>query len=112
VTLASTLVTPSRVIDDVSTSLSLDNQKFQCCNAALCLLFRVWVVFMREIVDRVMVAVKPISVLSEAELRSKVGGYLELLTSTGKRDPGELATLAAAYLRDIVDGPDPRFTGC
>jgi len=45
-------------------------------------------------------------------LRAKVIGYVELISSTGKRDPDELAALSAEYLRKIVDGPDTRFTGC
>jgi hypothetical protein len=67
---------------------------------------------MHKLVDRVMLSAKPISSLSQTELRDKVLGYLELLSSTGKRDPEELAELGAEYLRKIVDGPDLRFTGC
>lgn len=67
---------------------------------------------MHNIVDRVLLKVKPISTLSKTELRNKVLGYVELLSSTGKRDPDELAALATEYLREIVDGPDSRFTGC
>lgn len=66
---------------------------------------------MHSIVDRVMSEV-PISALSETELRNRVSGYVELISSAGKRDPDELAALGIAYLRKIVDGPDPRFTGC
>ena len=66
---------------------------------------------MHSIVDRVMSAV-PISPLSEMELRNKVSGYVELISSAGKRDPDELEALGIAYLRKMVDGPDPRFTGC
>jgi hypothetical protein len=38
--------------------------------------------------------------------------YVELLSSAGKRDSDELAAFGIEYLRKIVDGPDPRFTGC
>lgn len=68
--------------------------------------------FMDQIIDRVMLSAKPVSSLSHAELRDKVAGYVALLFSTGKRDADELVTLAAEYLRKIVDGPDPRFSGC
>jgi hypothetical protein len=67
---------------------------------------------MHKIVDRVMLSAKPIPSLSQTELRNRVLGYVELLSSTGKRDPDELAVLGAEYLRKIIDGPDSRFTGC
>jgi len=67
---------------------------------------------MRKVVDRVMLSVVPVSTLSETELREKVFGYVELLSSTGKRDPDELAAFGIEYLRKLVDGPDRRFTGC
>jgi hypothetical protein len=69
---------------------------------------------MNEIVDCVMRSARTASIsnLSPTELRNKVGGYVELLTSAGKRDPEELTNLAIAYLHDIIDGPDPRYTGC
>jgi len=67
---------------------------------------------MHKIVDRVMLSARPTSSLSHSELRKKLFGYVELLSSAGKRDPDELAALAGEYLRKIVDGPDPRFTGC
>jgi hypothetical protein len=69
---------------------------------------------MKEIVDCVMRSAKTASMsnFSPMELRNKVGGYVELLSSAGKRDPEELTELAIAYLHDIIDGPDPRYTGC
>ena len=67
---------------------------------------------MNTIVDRVMLLARPTSALTQTELRAKVLGYIELLLSTGKRDPDELAALGAEFLRKITDGPDPRFTGC
>jgi len=66
---------------------------------------------MHEIVDWVMSSVKP-PTPSETELRERVIGYLELISSAGKRDPDEMATPGVEYLRRIVDGPDARFTGC
>lgn len=69
---------------------------------------------MKEIVDRVMQSARTASIsrLSRTELRSKVGDYVELLSSAGKRDPEELTDLGIAYLHGIIDGPDPRYTGC
>ena len=69
---------------------------------------------MNEIVERVMqsAGTASISKISRTELRSKVGNYVELLSSAGKRDPEELTDLGIAYLHGIIDGPDPRYTGC
>jgi hypothetical protein len=69
---------------------------------------------MNEIVERVMQSARTASLskISRTELRSKVGNYVELLSSAGKRDPKELTDLGIAYLRGIIDGPDPRYTGC
>jgi hypothetical protein len=69
---------------------------------------------MNEIVDRVMQSARTASIskISRTELRSRVGSYVELLSSAGKRDPEELTDLGIAYLRGIIDGPDRRYTGC
>jgi hypothetical protein len=69
---------------------------------------------MNEIVERVMQSARcaSISKICRTELRSKVGNYVDLLSSAGKRDPEELTDLGIAYLRGIIDGPDPRYTGC
>jgi hypothetical protein len=67
---------------------------------------------MQGIVDRVMSAARLAHSVSLAELRLRVAGYIELLSSAGKRDPEELAMLGTAYLQKILDGPDSRFTGC
>jgi hypothetical protein len=69
---------------------------------------------MKEIVDRVMRSARATSIsnLSQTELRNKVGNYVKLLSSAGKRDSDELIDLGVAYLHDIIDGPDPRYTGC
>lgn len=69
---------------------------------------------MQKIIDRVMRSARSASTshLSRTELRDKVGNYVELLSSAGKRDPDELTSLGIAYLDGIIDGPDPRYTGC
>jgi hypothetical protein len=69
---------------------------------------------MKEIIDRVMGSARTTSIsdFSPTELRDKVGNYVELLSSAGKRDPEELTHLGIAYLLGIIEGPDPRYTGC
>ncbi|HVX77192.1 MAG TPA: hypothetical protein VHB49_13770 [Bradyrhizobium sp.] len=70
--------------------------------------------YMKEIIEHVMRSTRTTEIanLSPTELRSKVGGYVELLSSTGKRDPEELIHLGIAYLDVIINGPDSRYTGC
>jgi hypothetical protein len=69
---------------------------------------------MKEIVDRVMGSARTSSAsnLSPTELRNRVGSYVKLLSSAGKRDPEELTDLGIAYLHGIIAGPDSRYTGC
>jgi hypothetical protein len=69
---------------------------------------------MNDIIDRVMLSARTTSIsnLSQTELRIKVGSYVKLLSSTGKRDPDELTDLGVAYLDDIIRGPDSRYSGC
>jgi hypothetical protein len=69
---------------------------------------------MKEIIDRVMRSARTNSItnFSQMELRNKVDSYVNLLASAGKRDSDELINLGIAYLREIIDGPDSRYTGC
>jgi hypothetical protein len=66
-------------------------------------------------VDRVMASYETFPALDRmgrAEIRVKVGQYLEKLSSAGHSDPEELAYYGLAYLRVLHEGPDPRYTGC
>lgn len=69
---------------------------------------------MKDIIERVMRSTKATSIthLSPIDLRDRVGSYVELLSSAGKRDPEELTHLGIAYLHGIINGPDSRYTGC
>jgi hypothetical protein len=64
---------------------------------------------MREIVDRVFEVYD--QELYSAESRQKVSRYIEILVSTGKRDPGQLTAYGLAYLKELK-APDPRYSGC
>ncbi len=44
--------------------------------------------------------------------RRKIGAYLESLASAGQRDLKKLTIFGLAYLTELNEGPDPRFTGC
>ena len=48
----------------------------------------------------------------DARSREKIAGYLEKLKSAGQRDANVLAEYGLAYLRELHEGRDPRYTGC
>jgi hypothetical protein len=47
-----------------------------------------------------------------AACRPKIARYIELLASAGHSDGRQLAEYGLAYLAELHDGRDPRFTGC
>jgi hypothetical protein len=44
--------------------------------------------------------------------RAKIAGYLEKLRSAGHKDAHVLAEYGLAYLKELHEGPDRRYTGC
>jgi hypothetical protein len=42
----------------------------------------------------------------------KITRYIESLTSAGQNDAQRLAVYRLAYLKELHEGRDPRFTGC
>jgi hypothetical protein len=70
---------------------------------------------MDEIVDR---ALRTYSLTREldpariAQCREKIIRYIDTLGSAGQNDTQQLAMYALAYLKELHEGPDPRFTGC
>jgi hypothetical protein len=42
----------------------------------------------------------------------KITRYLESLASAGQRDAQRLSMYGLAYLKELHEGRDPRFTGC
>ena len=72
-------------------------------------------VVMNEVVDRILNSyelVRPLSAERVADSRQKVSRYLESLASAGQRDAKQLVEYGLAYLRELHEGRDPRFTGC
>jgi len=70
---------------------------------------------MNEIVDRVLQDYHLNHRLDAAlffQTREKVSQYVATLASAGQRDPRRLVIFARAYLKELHEGPDPRFTGC
>jgi streptomycin 6-kinase len=69
----------------------------------------------REIVDRALGAYEGTSKMDPTELaqsRDRIMRYLDKLISAGQEDPHRLTEYARAYLKEMYEGPDPRFTGC
>jgi hypothetical protein len=49
---------------------------------------------------------------TDARSREKIAGYLEKLSSAGQNDARVLAEYGLAYLKELHEGPDRRYTGC
>jgi hypothetical protein len=49
---------------------------------------------------------------TDAHSREKITGYLEKLSSAGERDTRALAAYGLAYLKELHEGRDPRYSGC
>jgi hypothetical protein len=66
---------------------------------------------MNEVVDRIL-SRYPLDEKRAAEARVKISRYIETLSAAGQKDRHKLTMYGLAYLKELHDGPDPRFTGC
>jgi hypothetical protein len=75
-----------------------------------------WSLFsMNEVVDRVLKTYELNHELDPARVaqsREKITRYIDTLASAGQSDTHQLAEYALAYLKELHEGPDSRFTGC
>jgi hypothetical protein len=46
-----------------------------------------------------------------AQSCDKIARYIDQLTSAGHTDSHQLVEYARAYLKELHEGPDPRFSG-
>jgi hypothetical protein len=70
---------------------------------------------MNEIVDRVLHTyelTRGLDAERVAQSREKIIQYIDKLASAGQNDPNQLTVYARAYLKELHEGLDPRFTGC
>ncbi len=70
---------------------------------------------MNAVVDRILATYTLIRPLCPEQIgvsRQRISGYLEKLSAAGKTDKDELAVFGLAYLKELHEGPNPRFTGC
>jgi len=54
----------------------------------------------------------PLDAELTADSREKIARYIETLASAGQRDAELLTIYGLAYLTELREGQDPRFTGC
>lgn len=85
-------------------------------NAALHLLQCVFSEFsMNVVVDLILneyQSIRPLDAERLADSRLKIGKYLEVLRTAGQSDTKRLSMYGLAYLKEMHEGRDPRFTGC
>jgi hypothetical protein len=70
---------------------------------------------MNDVVDRILddyQRVRPLDAERVADSRRKISGYIGSLMSAGQRDVRLLTIYGLAYLKELHEGRDPRFTGC
>jgi hypothetical protein len=54
----------------------------------------------------------PLDAERAADSRKKISRYIETLASAGQCDAEQLTIYGLAYLTELHEGQDPRFTGC
>jgi hypothetical protein len=70
---------------------------------------------MNDVVERILKtyqSMRPLNAEQAADSRQRISRYIESLASAGQRDDEQLAVYGLAYLTELHEGPDPRFTGC
>jgi hypothetical protein len=54
----------------------------------------------------------PLDAEQATDSRQRISRYIESLASAGQRDAEQLTIYGLAYLTELHEGQDPRFTGC
>jgi hypothetical protein len=70
---------------------------------------------MNDIVERAFRAYEHVHEIDAVQLavsRDRISQYVDTLMSAGQRDPHQLTEFACAYLKELHQGPDPRYSGC
>jgi hypothetical protein len=70
---------------------------------------------MSELVERVLNTYRLVHTLDDqtlADSRKRISQYIRDLSMAGHNDSHQLAVYGLAYLKELHEGPDPRFTGC
>ena len=70
---------------------------------------------MNDVVERILNAyqlMRPLDAERVSDSRLKITKYIESLSTAGLRDAEQLTIYGLAYLKELHEGRDPRFTGC
>ena len=70
---------------------------------------------MNDVVERILNAyqlMRPLDAERVSDSRLKITKYIESLLTDGHRDAEQLTIYGLAYLKELHEGRDPRFTGC
>jgi hypothetical protein len=70
---------------------------------------------MNSVVERILdtyQSIRPLNAEQAADPRRKIIRYIESLASAGQRDAEQLTIYGLAYLTELHEGDDSRFTGC
>ena len=70
---------------------------------------------MNDLVDRILSTyqlMRPLDPDRVSDSRQRITRYIESLASAGQSDPQQLAVYGLAYLKELHEERDPRFTGC
>jgi hypothetical protein len=65
-----------------------------------------------EIILNTYQSMCPLDAERVADSRQKISRYIETLSSAGQRDAEQLTIYGLAYLTELHEGQDHRFTGC
>jgi hypothetical protein len=92
----------------------IDGPAPECCTAAI-RSAHVSESAMNDLVDRILNTyqlMRPLDPDRVSDSRRKITRYIESLASAGQSDAQQLAVYGLAYLKELDEGRDPRFTGC
>jgi len=70
---------------------------------------------MNEVVDRILLTyqlMRNVDAEQIASSRQKIASYVQKIDSAGKFNAQQLAMYGLAYMKELHEGTDPRFTGC
>jgi hypothetical protein len=70
---------------------------------------------MNDLVDHILSTyqlMRPLDPDRVSDSRQRITRYIERLASAGQSDAQQLAVYGLAYLKELHEERDPRFTGC
>jgi hypothetical protein len=65
-----------------------------------------------ELILNTYKSMRPLDAEQVADSRQKISRYIQSLSSAGQRDDEQLTIYGLAYLTELHEGQDPRYTGC